>query len=96
VQAVVVNYPSLVSVFNEENSAKGLAYHHVQVFESKIGCAGTWERNMEVLGPDSDLRPSRTSTVERRRGFTSVKSKGDTSVLGALGQGLQRRGIHLY
>jgi hypothetical protein len=31
VQAVVVNYPSLVSVFNEENSAKALAYHHVWV-----------------------------------------------------------------
>jgi hypothetical protein len=45
--------------------------------ESKIGCAGTWERNREVLGPDTDLRPSRTSTVERRRGFTSVKSMSD-------------------
>jgi hypothetical protein len=45
--------------------------------ESKIGCAGNWERNREVLGPDTDLRPSRTSTVERRRGFTSVKSMSD-------------------
>jgi hypothetical protein len=33
VQAVVVNYPSLVSVFNEENSAKALAYHHVQDYQ---------------------------------------------------------------
>ena len=35
VQAVVDNYPSLVSVFIEDNSAKARhaqAYHHVQVF----------------------------------------------------------------